>query len=128
MFKEFAVKKEHSQKWFIRCYVLKSKHKVSLLRTSSGYFSNHSLTFLTKHFTASALRYCNLYCVILICAEVFVAVTQRISFVLFFWGTAHFSRRRLDINNLMQKYYTVPDLKGTATQTKKGAERLQHEK
>ena len=55
---------------------MQSKYKVSLQRTSSGYFSNHSLTFLTTHFTSSAY----LYCIIVICAEVFVAVTQIISF------------------------------------------------
>ena len=61
------------------------KYKVSLLCTSSWYFCNHSLTLLIKHFTSSAskkilLRYGDLYCVTVIFVEVFVVVTQGISF------------------------------------------------
>ena len=84
----------------------------------------------TSHFTSSAskihlllLRYCDLYCVIVIRAEVFVAVTQKLSFVQLFCRTVHFSRRRFDISNFMQKYHTLPNLKDTVTQIKKTTER-----
>ena len=36
MFKDFAVKKQHSQKWFIKPEVLSSKYKASLLRNPQG--------------------------------------------------------------------------------------------
>ena len=50
------------------------------------------------------MRYCDLYCATVICVE------QRMSFVEFLWGTVHFSRRRYDIKNLMQKYHILPNL------------------